>query len=56
MANFTQRCEKNVVSFVSLCLTCQQVKAAHQETVALLQLFPSTWVETDHITMDFVIF
>ena len=32
--------EKEIASFVSRCLTCQQVKAEHQRTVGKIQLLP----------------
>ena len=42
------------MSFVSKCLTCQQVKVEHQRPTGLLQLLPVAEWKWDHVTMDFV--
>ena len=47
--------KRDVVEYVSRCLTCQQVKAEHQRPSGLLQsLWISEWKWED-IAMDFVV-
>ena len=47
--------KKEISSFVSICLTCQQVKAKHQRPVGKIQLLPIPVWKLEKITMDFVI-
>lgn len=47
--------KKNVVEFVSRCLTCQQIKAEHQTPAGLLQPLTQPKWKWEDITMDFVI-
>ena len=47
--------KKEIVDFVSRCLTCQQVKAEHQKPVGKIQPLPIPVRKWDKITMDFVI-
>ena len=44
----------DVVTFVSRCLTCQQVKAEHQRPIGLLQPLEIPERKWDQTTMDFV--
>ena len=46
--------KKEIASFVSRCLTCQQVKAEHQRPVGKIQLLPISVLKWEKITMDFV--
>ena len=46
--------KKDVVEYVSKCLTCQQVKAKHQVLFGLLNSIPILQWKWDNITMDFV--
>ena len=46
--------KKDIVEYVSKCLTCQQVKAEHQVMFGLLNLIPIPQWKWDNITMDFV--
>ena len=46
--------KKEIASFVSRCLTCQQVKAEHQRPVGKVQLLPIPVWKWEKITMDFV--
>ena len=46
--------KKDVVEYVSKCLTCQQVKAEHQVSSGLLNPIPIPQWKWDNITMDFV--
>ena len=46
--------KKDIVEYVSKCLTCQQVKAKHQVLFGLLNLIPIPQWKWDNITMDFV--
>ena len=46
--------KKEIASFVSRCLTCQQVKAEHQKPAGKLQLLPIPVWKWEKITMDFV--
>ena len=46
--------KKEIASFVSRCLTCQQVKAEHQRPVGKIQLLPIPVWKWEKITMDFV--
>ena len=46
--------KKDVVEYLSKCLTCQQVKAEHQELPCLLNPIPIPQWKWDNITMDFV--
>ena len=46
--------KKNIVKYVSKCLTCQQVKAEHQVPFGLLNPIPIPPWKWDNITMDFV--
>ena len=46
--------KKEIVGFVSRCLTCKQVKAEHQRPVGKIQLLPIPVWKWEKITMDFV--
>ena len=46
--------KKEIASFVSICLTCQQVKAKHQRLVGKIQLLPILVWKWEKITMDFM--
>ncbi|XP_058202919.1 uncharacterized protein LOC131317380 [Rhododendron vialii] len=46
--------KRDVVVFVSKCLTCQQVKAEHQRPVRELEPFPVTEWKWEKVTVDFV--
>ena len=46
--------KKEIASFVSRCLTCQQVKAEHQKPVGKIQPLSIPVWKWDKITMDFV--
>ena len=46
--------KKDIVDYVSKCLTCQQVKAEHQVPSGLLNPIPIPQWKWDTITMDFV--
>ena len=46
--------KRDVASFVSKCLTCQQVKVEHQRPAGLFQPLPVAEWKWDHVTMDFV--
>ena len=46
--------KKEITSFVSRCLTCQQVKAEHQRPIGKKQLLPIPVWKWEKITMDFV--
>ena len=46
--------KKEIASFVSRCLTCQQVKAEHQKPAGKIQLLPILVWKWEKITMDFV--
>ena len=46
--------KKEIASFVSRCLTCQQVKAEHQKPAEKIQLLPIPVWKWEKITMDFV--
>ena len=46
--------KKKIASFVSRCLTCQQVKAEHQRPVGKIQLLPILVWKWEKILMDFV--
>ena len=46
--------KKEFASFVSRCLTCQQVKAEHQRSAGKIQLLPIPVWKWENITMDFV--
>ena len=47
--------KKDIVDYVSRCLTCQQVKAKHQRPVGLLQPLSIPEWKWEHVTMDFVV-
>ena len=47
--------KKEIASFVSRCLACQQMKAEHQKPVGKIQLLPIPVWKREKITMDFVI-
>ena len=47
--------KKEIASFISICLTCQQVKAEHQKPAGKIQLLPIPVWKWEKITMDFVI-
>ena len=49
-----QGMKKDIVEYVSKCLTCQQVKVEHQVPSGLLNLIPIPQWKWDNITMDFV--
>ena len=46
--------KKDIASFVSRCLTCQQVKEEHQKPTGKIQLLPIPVWKWEKITMDFV--
>ena len=46
--------KRDVVEYVSKCLTCQQVKAEHQVPTGLLNPLPIPQWKWDNISMDFV--
>ena len=46
--------KRHVGDFVRRCLTCQQVKAEHQEPAELLQPLEVAEWKWEHVTMDFV--
>ena len=46
--------KKDIVEYVSKCLTYQQVKVEHQVLSGLLNLIPIPQWKWDNITMDFV--
>ena len=46
--------KKEIASFVSRCLTCQQVKAEHQRPAGKIQLLPIPVWKWEKSTMDFV--
>ena len=47
--------KRSIATYVSQCLTCQQVKAKHQKPPGLLQpLLVPQW-KWEHISMDFVV-
>ena len=46
--------KKEIASFVSRCLTCQQVKAKHQKPAGKIPLLPIPVWKWEKITMDFV--
>ena len=46
--------KKEIASFVSRCLTCQQVKTEHQKPAGKIQLLPIQVWKWEKITMDFV--
>ena len=46
--------KRDVASFVSKCLTCQQVKVEHQRPAGLLQPLPVAEWKWDHVMNDFV--
>ena len=49
-----ERNEKDVIEYVSKCLTCQQVKAEHQVPSGLLNPILIPQRKWDNIAMDFV--
>ena len=46
--------KKEIASFISRCLTCQQVKAEHQRPMVKIQLLPILVWKWEKIIMDFV--
>ena len=46
--------KKEIVDFVSRCLSCQKVKAGHQKPAGKIQPLPIPVRKWDKITMDFV--
>jgi hypothetical protein len=46
--------KREIASYVSRCLVCQQVKAEHHRPGGLLQPLPIPEWKWEHITMDFV--
>ena len=46
--------KKEIASFVSRCLTCQQVKAKHQRPTGKIQLLPIPVWKWEKIAMDFM--
>ena len=49
-----QGVKRDVIEYVSKCLTCQQVKAEHQVPSGLLNPIPVPQWKWDNIAMDFV--
>ena len=47
--------KREVATYVSQCLTCQQVKLEHQKSPELLQSLPIPQLKWEHISMDFVV-
>ena len=47
--------KREIATYVSQCLTCQQVKAEHQKLLGLLQPLPVPQWKWEHISMDFVV-
>ena len=47
--------KKDVVEFVSKCLTCQQAKMEHQRPAGLMQILPIPEWKGKHVTMNFVV-
>jgi len=47
--------KKDITNFVSSCLTCQQVKAEHQQPAGLLQEIQIPEWKWERVTMDFVV-
>ncbi|XP_073153748.1 uncharacterized protein [Henckelia pumila] len=47
--------KKDIVRFVSECLTCQQVKIEHQRPTGLLKPLPIPTWKWEDVTMDFVV-
>ncbi|XP_073121423.1 uncharacterized protein [Henckelia pumila] len=47
--------KKDIVEFVSECLTCQQVKIEHQRPAGLLKPLPIPTWKWEDVTMDFVV-
>ena len=46
--------KREVMDYVSKCLTCQQVKAEHQVPSSLFNPIPNPEWKWDNIAMDFV--
>ena len=46
--------KKEIVGFISRCLTCQQVKVEHQRLMGKIQLLPIPIWKWEKITIDFV--
>ena len=46
--------KRHIGDFLSRCLTCQQVKAEHQNPAELLQPLEVVEWKWEHVTMDFV--
>ena len=46
--------KKEIASFISRCLTCQQLKTEHQRPVGKIQFLPIPVWKWEKITMDFV--
>ncbi|XP_075499214.1 uncharacterized protein LOC142537594 [Primulina tabacum] len=46
--------KRDIVDFISQCLSCQMIKAEHQRPTGLLQPLPIPEWKWDQITMDFV--
>ena len=46
--------KKEIVSFISKCLSCQQMKAEHQKPARKIQLLPISVWKWEKSTMDFV--
>ena len=44
--------KKKIASFISICLTCQQVKAKHQRPMGKIQLLPIPVWKWEKITME----
>ena len=47
--------KREIIEYVSRCLTCQQVKVEHQRLAGLLQSLQTPEWKWEHITMDFIV-
>ena len=47
--------KRDIVDFISRCLTCQKIKIEHQRPGGLIQSLPIPEWKWEHIIMDFVV-